>query len=120
MGVKKNLQTGDSWIRGLYILLFGLLYSIAEIVLWAIVLFQFGSQLITARPNERLLAFTQGLNTYIYLILQYITYRSDDKPYPFDEWPGNRPCEAEAPPAARQGTPGEKDIDDEGETETGV
>lgn len=87
MSTKENLKSRVSWMRGLYILLFALLYGIAEFVLWAIVLFQFGSQLITARPNARLLEFCHGLNAYIYQILQFITYRSDEKPYPFAEWP---------------------------------
>lgn len=87
MTIKENLKNKSNWMRGLYILLFAILYSIAEIVLWAIVLFQFGSQLITARPNNRLLGFSRGLNAYIYQIIQFISYRSEEKPYPFADWP---------------------------------
>jgi hypothetical protein len=126
MSVSDNLKSKSSWLRGLYILLFALLYSIAEVVLWAIVLFQFGSQLLVAHPNPRLLAFSRGLTAYIYLILQYLTYRSDDKPYPFDEWPSAGPCDEATP---ESGTPADEDEappattterDDEGETESGV
>ncbi len=124
MGTKENLKDKESWLRGLYILLFGLLYSIAEIVLWAIVLFQFGSRLITGRLNERVLDFTRGLNAYIYLILQYLAFRSDDKPYPFDEWPGEGLGDAEKSTAADpRAITADRDFverDDEGETETGV
>ena len=87
MTIKENLRSKNNWIRGLYILLFAILYGIAEIVLWAIVLYQFGSQLLAGHPNNRLLAFSRGLNAYIYQILQYISYRSDEKPYPFADWP---------------------------------
>lgn len=87
MSIKENLKNQSNWMRGLYILLFAILYGIAEIVLWAIVLFQFGSQLIAGRPNNRLLDFSRGLNAYIYQIIQFISYRSDIKPYPFAEWP---------------------------------
>ncbi|HEY9148888.1 MAG TPA: DUF4389 domain-containing protein [Gammaproteobacteria bacterium] len=87
MTTKENLKRKTSWIRGLYILLFALFYALAEFVLWAVVLFQFGSQLFTTRPNARLLGFSRGLNAYIYQILQFVTYRSEQMPYPFDEWP---------------------------------
>ncbi len=85
--LKAHLRSGDTWKRGLFILLFALLYGIAEVVLWAIILFQFGSQLITGRTNRKLYEFCRGLNAYFYQILQFITYRSELKPYPFSEWP---------------------------------
>lgn len=100
MSTKDNIKSKDSWVRGLYILLFGLLYSIAEIVLWVIVLFQFGSQIFTARPNARVLEFSRGLTAYIYQILQFVSYRTDQMPYPFADWPYEGMEEnAEPPPA---------------------
>ncbi len=87
MSIGNHIKSRESWLRGLYILLFGLFYSIAEIVLWFIVLFQFGSQIFAGRPNERLLIFSGGLNSYIYQILQFVTYRSDAMPFPFADWP---------------------------------
>ncbi|MCW8828570.1 MAG: DUF4389 domain-containing protein [Gammaproteobacteria bacterium] len=87
MATKENLKNKASWTRGLGILLFAILFSLAEFVLWAIVLFQFGSQLISGQPNDRLLRFSRGLNAYIYQILQFVTYRSDVMPYPFARWP---------------------------------
>lgn len=123
--IKANLSSGETWKRGLFIILFAVLYSVAEVVLWAVILFQFGSQLITSHTNERLLEFTRGLNAYIYYILQYISYRSDEKPYPFDEWPGDGIAAGEK--ASRQEkthfTSADREIverEDEGETETGV
>ena len=86
--LKDHLRSGTTWKRGLFILLFAVLYGIAEVVLWAIVLFQFGSQLFTGRTNDKLHEFSRGLTAYFYQILQFFTYRSDVKPYPFSEWPG--------------------------------
>lgn len=95
MSLKDNLSNRHSWIRGLYILLFALFYSIAEVVLWAIVIVQFGSRLITGGRNERLLEFSGSLNRYIFEILQYITYRSEFMPFPFAEWPETEVLEEE-------------------------
>ena len=89
--VKTNLTTSSTWMRGLYILLFSLFYSVAELVLFAVVIFQFLLKLFTGATNPRLLKLGQGLATYIYQIIQYITFNSDYQPYPFGAWPRGEP-----------------------------
>ncbi len=79
----------ETWIRLLYVFLFVILYSVAEAVLGAIVIVQFGFKLITLETNKKLLDFSVGLNKYIYGILQFMTFNSDEKPYPFSDWPGS-------------------------------
>jgi hypothetical protein len=79
----------EIWIRLLYVFLFVILYSVAEAVLGAIVIVQFGFKLITLETNKKLLDFSIGLNKYIYGILQFMTFNSDEKPYPFSDWPGS-------------------------------
>lgn len=97
MSTSEHIKSGATWMRGLYILLFAALYSIAEVVLGAIVLYQFGSQLLTGGPNRRLLEFTRGMNAYIYQILQFITFRSDEHPFPFADWPAEGLPDEEEP-----------------------
>lgn len=79
----------ETWIRLLYVFLFMILYGIAEVVLGVIVIVQFGFKLITLETNKNLLDFSIGLNKYIYGILQFMTFNSDEKPYPFSDWPGS-------------------------------
>ena len=85
--VKENITSQNTWIRGLYMLLFALIYSIAEIVFTAVAVFQFLTALVTGKPNELLLNFGQSLSTYIYHIIQFFTFNRDGKPYPFSSWP---------------------------------
>ncbi len=85
--LKENVKRRGTWMRLLYMLMFALIYQVAEIVLAAVVIFQFFFALFAGRPNERLLAFGQGLSTFIYEILRYLTYNSEDKPFPFAPWP---------------------------------
>ena len=84
MNEKKEIK--DKLLRGGYILLFAILYSIAEVVLGAIVIFQFLHTLIKDNVNSRLKTFSAQINVYVYDILQYVTYNSEVKPYPFTEW----------------------------------
>ena len=42
---------------------------------------------VLAEDAERLQSFTQDLNTFIYSALQYVTFNTDEKPFPFCDWP---------------------------------
>jgi len=89
--LKQHVTSKKTWIRGFYILLFAVIYSITEIVLFAVVLFQFLAMLISGNTNERLLTFGQSLATYIYQILRFMTANSEELPYPFNPWPEGPP-----------------------------
>lgn len=90
--IRKNLKQPGIWMRALYMLLFSIIYGIAEIVIFAIVLFQFLIKLFTARTNARLLRLGQSLSTYVYQILLFVTFNSEKYPYPFSEWPKGPPA----------------------------
>ncbi len=85
--MKSSLTAADTWTRGLFMLLFVVIYSIAEFVLGAVVFFQFIHVLATREINERLRAFTTDVSVFIYQILQFLTFNSEVKPYPFAPWP---------------------------------
>jgi hypothetical protein len=97
--VKENLKSHSTWKRGLYMLIYAFAYTIAEIVLLTLIIFQFLLKLFTGDTNERLRKLGQGLSTYIYQILQYMNFNSDYQPYPFGAWPRGEPRSArlEAP-----------------------
>ncbi len=73
--------------RLIYMLLFTIGYSIAEIVFAAVVIFQFLHLLILRERNENLLRFGAELSGYIYQVLQFLSFNSDEKPFPVGEWP---------------------------------
>jgi hypothetical protein len=89
--VTENLKSQSTWMRGLHLLIYAVCYTIAEIVLFAVIVFQFLLLLFTANTNERLRKLGQGLSTYVYQILQYMNFNSDYQPYPFGAWPKGEP-----------------------------
>jgi len=89
--VKENLKSQSTWKRGLYMLIYAFCYTIAEIVLFTLIIFQFLLKLFTGDTNERLRKLGQGLSTYIYQILQYLNFNTDYQPYPFGAWPKGEP-----------------------------
>ncbi|HCS13613.1 MAG: DUF4389 domain-containing protein [Zetaproteobacteria bacterium CG06_land_8_20_14_3_00_59_53] len=90
--LKENLQDGASWMRLLFMLLFAVIYSVAEVVLAMVVVFQFLCVLATGRKNAQVLALGAQLSTFIYQVLRYLTYNSDERPYPLSDWPVEVPA----------------------------
>ncbi len=87
--LKQRLTARDVWIRGLYMLLFAFIYGVAELVVVTLVIIQFLIRLLTGDTNDRLLAFGRGLSRYIYQILLFLTFNTEEKPFPFAEWPAD-------------------------------
>ena len=106
--LKEHLKERKTWLRGLYMLLFAIFYTVAEIVITAVVIFQFLLALFTGKSNERLLKLGQSLSTYVYQILQFLTFNSDYHPYPFGAWPKGAPKES-----AKQAKSTSKDTSEE-------
>jgi len=81
-------------------LLFGIVIELAFIVMFAIVFIQFLLKLFSATVNTELQILGDSLGAYFHQIVSFLTYRSEEMPYPFAPWP--KAGEASAPrPAAR-------------------
>ena len=101
--VKDNIKKSSTWVRGLYMLLFTVFSRIAEVVLFAVILFQFILKLLTGNTNERLRKLGQSMSTYIYQILQYLSFNTEVHPYPFGAWPKGEPKASKAAQAGDAG-----------------
>jgi len=75
------------WKRALFMVLFAIIYSIVEIVIVLVAVFQFFCVLITGERNRQVLDFGQDLCAYVYEILRFETFNSERLPFPFAEWP---------------------------------
>ena len=89
--LKNNIKKQSTWMRGLYMLLFSIFYKIAELVLFAIIVFQFILKVLTGDTNDRLRKLGQSISTYIYQALQFLSFNSEQHPYPFGAWPKGEP-----------------------------
>ena len=89
--LKQNIKERKTWLRGLYMLLFLIFYSVAKVTVFAVIAFQFVLSLFTGKTNEKLIVLGQSLSTYIYQILTFLTFNSEEHPYPFSDWPKGEP-----------------------------
>lgn len=79
--LKKNL------LKALYIALFlAISYGLILITLF-IVLFQFIFSIIFSKPNEFVLTFSKSMSIFAYEIILFLTYNTDQMPFPFRPWP---------------------------------
>jgi Domain of unknown function (DUF4389) len=85
--LKSNLLSSTHWLRLIFMLLFAGLLQLAVLVMWFVVTLQFVFSLITGKDNSKLRELGYGLSTFIYQCLQFLSYNSDEKPFPFSDWP---------------------------------
>jgi len=86
--IEQNLKRRSTWLRLIFMIVFIAIYAITRIVFGAVVVFQFLWVLFTAETNKNLRELGQSLATYTYQIMRYLSFTSDDRPFPFSaEWP---------------------------------
>ena len=92
-----NIKSSSTWLRLLFMILFFALWSISRVVVFAVVVLQFFWVLFSGEANLRLRQLGHGLATYSYQIVRYLTFDTDDQPFPFSDWPSGAPGNAPDP-----------------------
>ena len=87
-GIAEHLTSRTSWLRLLYMVLFIALWSITRLVVLAVVILQVLFLLFSGERNERLAGFGASLAVYSYELVAYLTFASEEQPFPFSDWPG--------------------------------
>jgi hypothetical protein len=88
-----SLTNVNTWIRLAYMVLFALLVMAARLLVSIVVILQFALVLVFGRDNENLRNLGQGIGKWVYQAIMFLTFNSNDKPFPFDEWPVLDPSE---------------------------
>ncbi|MCW8127068.1 DUF4389 domain-containing protein [Microbulbifer halophilus] len=85
--LKHNLTSGNQWMRLLYMVLFFFLLELAAFVMLAVVVLQFLFSIISGGANDNLRRLGDQIASYIFQTLQFLIYNTEEKPFPFSEWP---------------------------------
>ncbi len=85
--IKENVTRRSIWLRLVFMIVMGVAYSVAEIVTLVVIVFQFLTSLFTGKPNDRLNRFGRNLARYFQQITVYLTFTTEEKPFPFAPWP---------------------------------
>ena len=95
---KANITKGETWMRLVYMVLFAIVVNLAELVVAVIAVVQFVSKLFSGQINQQLAEFGEGLSLYFREIIAFLTFQTEDKPFPFAPWPETSARAAEPPP----------------------
>lgn len=82
----------DELIRGAFMILFFVAARLAIVLVALIALFQFLCALIVRKPNGNARRFGKDLSCYLAEIVQFLSYNTERKPWPFSPWPQTRPA----------------------------
>ena len=75
------------WVRGLFMLLLALAYHVTGTVMFIVTVIQFVMKLLVDEPNARLISFGRSLGRYLQQIVNFMTFATEEMPFPFSEWP---------------------------------
>ena len=88
--MEENLKSRTTWLRLLFMFIYGLIISLTGMVGTVIVVLGFFWVLFTGEVNRELRHIGQAIAAYMYEIIRFMTFNTDDKPFPFGgSWPSD-------------------------------
>lgn len=105
----QSLTSPDLWIRLIYMLIFWLLSFIARVVIGIVAFIQFFVVLFSGETNKNLKDLGEGIASWTQQNYRFLCFASDQKPYPFQDWPApasdqSQTAESEAPQNGAEST----------------
>lgn len=83
-----NIKSRSIWLRLFFMIVMAFLFSVSRVVVAVIAGLQFFWVLFTQEKNPKLMALGQGLAIYASQVTLYLTFNSEQRPFPFDmDWP---------------------------------
>ncbi len=84
--INYNLKNISTWKRIFFMLIFAAIGGLVRLLLWAVILLQVASTLLTGKANINILNFGRSLAVYTYHILLFLTFNTEVLPFPFSAW----------------------------------
>jgi hypothetical protein len=81
-------STSDVWMRGLFMLLFVIGFTVGQWLLNLLAIVQFLWLLFARESNQFLAGFGNSLAVWLADVARFLTCATDDKPFPWRPWPG--------------------------------
>jgi hypothetical protein len=81
-----NLTQLSTWKRIFFMLVFAAIGGLVRMLIWAVIILQVASTLLTGKANQNILNFGRSLAVYTYHILLFLTFNTEALPFPFADW----------------------------------
>lgn len=82
---ERNVKSRNTWTRLLFMIVMGIAWSVAVMVTSFVVVLNFFYLLFTGSTNSKLTSLGHSLATYLFQIVEYMTFNSESRPFPFDD-----------------------------------
>jgi len=86
----ETTERSSRWARLIPMIVLIICFSLAETALYIIVLIQFIWTLVNDEPNEQLSDFGATLSDWIAQNAKYLSYVTEEKPFPWAKWPNTK------------------------------
>jgi hypothetical protein len=83
----ETTERPSRWARLIPMIVLIICFSLAETALYIIALIQFIWTLVNEEPNEQLADFGAALSKWIAQDAKYLSYVTEEKPFPWAKWP---------------------------------
>lgn len=81
--IEENIRSRSTWLRLLFMLAFYAIGTVATAVLSVVIVLGFLWVLFTGEKNGQLQQAGQVIAAYLYEIVRYLTFNTEEKPFPF-------------------------------------
>ncbi len=85
--MKENVTRRGIWLRLVFMIVLGVAFYVAKFVTFIVVAFQLLASLFSGQPNDQLSRFGRNLARYLQQIIVFMTFATEEKPFPFTPWP---------------------------------
>ncbi|MDD5586270.1 MAG: DUF4389 domain-containing protein [Alphaproteobacteria bacterium] len=85
--LKKNVKDKDTWLRFVYLVVFGVAFYLSILLTFAVSILQFLAKLFSGSSFASLSEFGGNLAAYQAQVTRFLTFASDEKPFPFAAFP---------------------------------
>jgi len=83
----EHYEDKSTWQRILFVALFWVIFHLVQFVLLAVAVGQCLFKLFSGNPNAQLSQLGHSLSQFVQEILAYVTFNSDRRPFPFNDFP---------------------------------
>ena len=85
--MNEKIKDQAGWQRVLFVVMFWIVFYVAQMVVAAVAIAQCLFLLFTGEANDQLRKFGDAVSKYIHDILRYVTFNSEQRPFPFTDFP---------------------------------
>ena len=77
----------DILMRALYMVLFAILHTFTRPIIILIAILQYLHVIVKNDKHPLMLQFGHSISQYVYEIVSFLTFNTEEKPFPFGKWP---------------------------------